>query len=109
MQIHHIALDESWVAAQHANTYTESTLGRDLRDVGFIHCSRPEQLDEVFRHFYTGVKASLVLLVIETDLLTSPWQFDEVPGESSSFPHIYGPLNIDAVISAEPLKSSATS
>jgi uncharacterized protein (DUF952 family) len=109
MQIQHIALADSWTTAQKSGTYTVSTLGRDLADVGFIHCSRPEQLDDVFRHFYAGVTEPLLLLTVDTDLLTSPWQFDDVPGERLSFPHIYGPLNLDAVVAADPLRSSASS
>lgn len=109
MRIQHIALSESWTAAQVAGSYTVSTLGLDLADVGFIHCSRPEQLDDVFRHFYADVTEPLVLLTIDTDLLTSPWQLDDVPGEPLSFPHIYGPLNVDAVVAAEPLTRSASS
>ena len=109
MHIHHIALADSWTAAQDAGTYTVSTLGLDVADVGFIHCSRPEQLDDVYEHFYADVTEPLLLLTIDTDLLTSPWQFDDVPGEPLSFPHIYGPLNVDAVVSAEPFRSSASS
>jgi uncharacterized protein (DUF952 family) len=105
VQIHHIALADTWSAALEAGTYTASTLGLDLADVGFIHCSRPEQLDGVFRRFYADVTDPLLLLTIDTDLLTSPWQLDLVPGESLSFPHIYGPLNVDAVVSVEPFRS----
>ena len=97
------------MAAQEVGAYTVSTLGLDVTDVGFIHCSRPEQVDDVFDHFYADVTEPLLLLTIDTDLLISPWQFDEVPGEPLSFPHIYGALNVDAVVSAEPFRSSASS
>jgi len=97
------------MAAQEVGAYTVSTLGLDVTDVGFIHCSRPEQVDDVFDHFYADVTEPLLLLTIDTDLLISPWQFDEVPGEPLSFPHIYGPLNVGAVVSAEPFRSSASS
>jgi glutathione S-transferase len=109
VHIQHIALAETWADAQLAGTYTVSTLGLELADVGFIHCSRPEQLEDVFEHFYADVTEPLLLLTIDTDLLTSPWQLDDVPGEALSFPHIYGPLNTSAVVSAEPLRSSASS
>jgi glutathione S-transferase len=55
------------------------------------------------------VTAPLRLLTIDTDLLTSPWRLDPVEGEALPFPHIYGPLNIDAVVSAEPFRASAGS
>ncbi len=106
--IHHLALDDAWSEARRAGTYTVSTLGLDLSDVGFIHCSRPEQVDGVFDRFYRDVSGPVVLLTIDTELLTAPWQYDEVPGESLSFPHIYGPLNVDAVVSTEPFRPSAS-
>ena len=37
-----------------------------------------------------------MLLQIETDLLDSPWQLDDVGGET--FPHVYGPIPPTAVI-----------
>jgi len=42
-----------------------------------------------------------VLLTIDTDRLTSPWQVDEVGDDS--YPHIYGPLDVAAVVMATPL------
>jgi uncharacterized protein (DUF952 family) len=105
VRIHHIALAESWQAAQDAGAYTTSTLGLELDEVGFIHCSRPEQLDGVFQRFYADITEPLLILTIDTDLLTAPWQLDDVPGEQLSFPHVYGPLNVGAVVSAEPFRS----
>ena len=34
-------------------------------------------------------------------------QFDDVPGAELSFPHIYGPLNPDAVVEVTPLTKDA--
>lgn len=109
MNIHHIALANDWLAAQDSGTYTTSTVGLDLADVGFIHCSRPDQFDGVIHRFYAAVTEPLLLLTIDTDLLTSPWRLEEVAGEPLSFPHIYGPLNVTAVVSARPFRSSASS
>ncbi len=104
--IHHLALTSAWDDASTAGTYTVSTLGLTLADVGFIHCSRPEQVDGVFARFYGDVTEPVLLLTIDTELLTAPWQYDDVPGEPLSFPHIYGPLNVDAVVSVEPFRPS---
>lgn len=109
MKIHHITVAEAWTAAQDVGSYTVSTLGLNLADVGFIHCSRTEQIDDVFQRFYAEVTEPVLLLTIDTGLLSSPWQLDEVAGETLSFPHIYGPLNTDAVVSVERLRSSASS
>lgn len=107
--IFHLALESAWSGARGAGVYSVSTLGLDLADVGFIHCSQAEQVAGVHERFYDGVDEPLLLLRIDTGLLTSPWQLDDVPGQPSPFPHIYGPLNIDAVVSAEPFRPSASS
>ncbi|MEJ7635816.1 DUF952 domain-containing protein [Aeromicrobium sp.] len=110
MKIFHLAIADTWHAAQQSGTYTVSTLGLDLTDVGFIHCSQAEQLDGVHERFYREVSDPvLLLLTIDTDLLTSPWQLDSVVGEPLPFPHIYGPLNVEAVVTAEPFRRSTSS
>ena len=100
MIIHHIALESDWQQAQESGAYATSTLGRSLDDEGFIHASRPEQVQRVSDAFYGGVPEPLVLLTIDTDRLASPWREDPVGDDT--FPHIYGPLNPDAVIAERP-------
>ncbi|MET0928513.1 MAG: DUF952 domain-containing protein [Aeromicrobium sp.] len=102
MRIYHLATAGSWQAAQAAGTYTVSTIGLELAEVGFIHCSQAEQVAGVHERFYADVTEPLVLLTIDTDRLSVPWQLDDVPGQASPFPHIYGPLSVDAVVTAEP-------
>jgi uncharacterized protein (DUF952 family) len=97
MRIFHIAEPAHWEAAKVSGTYLQSTLGRTLTDEGFIHCSRDDQWEDVLGTFYAGYKNELVLLEIDTDLLTAPWQEDPV-GEST-FPHVYGPIVPAAVVS----------
>ncbi len=99
--IHHLALDSAWTEARRAGTYTVSTLGLDLSDVGFIHCSRPEQVEGVHERYYGDVSEKVLLLTIDTELLTSEWRYDAVAGQPLTFPHIYGPLNADAVVKVE--------
>lgn len=103
MRIHHLALPGDWTAAQAAGEYRISTRGATVDEVGFIHGSTPEQVAGVRERYYADLD-DLVLLTIETDLLTSPWRFDEV-GEQS-FPHVYGPINLDAVVEARVTRST---
>ena len=42
-------------------------------------------------------QTNLVKLVIDTDRLTSHFVFDWSPSTQDTFPHIYGPINLDAV------------
>jgi uncharacterized protein (DUF952 family) len=102
VRIFHLATAPAWAAAQLAGTYTVSTLGLDLSEVGFIHCSQAEQVTGVHERYYRDVTDPLVLLTIDTDLLTVPWQLDDVPGQPLPFPHVYGPIDVDAVVAADP-------
>ncbi|HEX6527767.1 MAG TPA: DUF952 domain-containing protein [Streptosporangiaceae bacterium] len=99
--IYHIAARADWEQALRDGAYTISTRGLTLAQQGFIHCSRPGQVARVANRFYRGVP-DLVLLVIEPARLRSPIQYDPVPGESEPYPHIYGPLNLDAVVDVRP-------
>ena len=103
MRIFHIATVADWEAAQASGAYTTSTRGVTLEQEGFIHASRADQWQGVRERFYAGVTEPLLLLVIETDLLTSP-VVEEVPADATeSFPHVYGPINTSAVVETIPL------
>lgn len=108
MLIFHIATDADWRAAKASGAYTTSTLGVTLEQEGFLHCSRDSQAGRVLARYYAGVQEPLTLLTVDTNLLTSPWQLDDVPGADLSFPHIYGPLNPGAVVDTTPLTKDRT-
>jgi uncharacterized protein (DUF952 family) len=99
--IYHIASAEDWARARRAGEYRISTRGRTLEEEGFIHCSRAGQVAGVADRFYRGVP-DLVLLTIDERLLKSEVRYESMPGADESFPHIYGPLDVEAVVSAEP-------
>ncbi len=99
--IFHLAETAAWAAAQRSGSYAQSTIGRSLADERFIHASSAEQWPVVRGSFYAGVTEPLVLLEIDEARLASP-VVREVgnPETGEEFPHIYGPINVDAVISA---------
>lgn len=101
MQIFHIAEKSRWEAAKLAGSYAQSTYGRTLEDEGYIHAAREDQWQGVLERYYAEAGEPLVLLVIDTDLLTAPWSEDEV-GETT-YPHIHGPLNPAAVVEERPV------
>ncbi len=77
-----------------------STRGRTLDEEGFIHCSRPDQVEAVAERFYADVE-ELVVLTIDTDLVDAPIRDEPpFPGSPERFPHLYGPLPLAAVIDA---------
>jgi uncharacterized protein (DUF952 family) len=100
VRIFHIALESEWREAQRTGAYTTSTLGRSLADEGFIHASRADQVKLVSDRYYRNVRRPLVRLDIDTDRLDAPWREDPVGADT--YPHIYGPLNVDAVTAAHP-------
>jgi uncharacterized protein (DUF952 family) len=95
----HIAFPEQWEDAQRAGSYRWSTRGKSL-DGGatFIHASRPEQVSMVANFVYADVAGPLCLLVIDTERLVSALCDEDLDAIGISFPHIYGPLNLDAVV-----------
>ena len=64
---------------------------------GFIHCSTLEQVIQVANIRFRGQKG-LVLLAIDSDLVTADIRYENLEGGVQMFPHIYGELNIDAVV-----------
>ncbi|CAN5188629.1 hypothetical protein BH09ACT11_BH09ACT11_20520 [soil metagenome] len=104
MQIFHIATVADWTQAQRSGFYLTSSRGKTLQEEGFIHASRADQWEGVRSRYYADVVEPLVLLVIDTDLLSAEWREDPVGDDT--FPHIYGPLNPSAVTTAVPLAPS---
>jgi uncharacterized protein (DUF952 family) len=89
----HICPREEWLQAQQTGIYRDTS----LEQAGFIHCSQPEQVLEVANRFYVGIP-ELVSLWLDPERLTSGIRWENVDG--TLFPHIYGPINLNAVISA---------
>jgi uncharacterized protein (DUF952 family) len=68
---------------------------------GFIHCTDGEDcLLETLTAYYRAEPGDWVALVIETERATAPIVYDDA---ERVFPHIYGPLNRDAIEDVRPL------
>ena len=96
--IHHIALASEWVAAQDSGEYRRSTLDRSLEEEGFIHCSTACQWRATLDRFYGACADPLVLLTIDPGRVASEIRIE------GGFPHIHGPLPVDAVVAVEPIR-----
>lgn len=101
--IYHIATRADWEQARASGEYTRSTVDKTLAEEGFIHASQAAQVAGTANRFYRAVPGDLVLLVIDKRLLRAEVRYEHVPGADLPFPHIYGPLNVDAVVEARPL------
>ena len=101
MNIVHITTRKAWKEAIIGGQYTAPSLENE----GFIHCSTYSQVLPVAEKYYKG-QTELVLLVIDTRRLDAELKW-EAPAEGSPppgveagerFPHIYGPINLDAIV-----------
>jgi glutathione S-transferase len=99
--IFHLALPDDWAAAFSDGEYRMSTRGVTLEQEGFIHCSTRAQMEDTANRFY-GDLEQLVVLTITPRLVPARLVFEApAPGIDTLFPHLYGPIPIAAVVSAE--------
>ena len=92
MIIYHITRKENLPGVMAGGDYSGDTLQTE----GFIHCSTAAQVIGVANRRFKG-QPGLVLLVIETALVRPEIRYENLEGGSALFPHIYGPLNRDAI------------
>ena len=95
----HLALPQEWALALAAGQYDRSTRGRSLADEGFVHCSYAHQVAATANRYYADLPA-VVLLTIDPDRLDSPVVTESSVAGGEEFPHVYGPIPVDAVIEA---------
>ena len=106
--IYHLTSRQAWQEAQQRGEYRADSLESE----GFIHCSTETQILPVAEKYYKG-QPGLLLLQIDPTLLTSELRWEPPSGgapppgvpEGELFPHIYGPINLDAVVAAYDLES----
>ena len=107
--IYHITSRESWRAALQNGEYRAESLETE----GFIHCSTRSQILPVAEEFYRG-HGTLLLLMIDPSLLVSDLKWEPPSGggpppgvpEGDMFPHIYGPINLDAIVKVFDLEAN---
>lgn len=94
----HITPRQDWQDTAAADEYRAASLLSD----GFIHCSTVEQVVDTANLFFRG-RDNLVLLCIDEHRLTAALKYEDPtggghdPGVGPVFPHVYGPLNRDAI------------
>jgi uncharacterized protein (DUF952 family) len=93
--IYHLVYANYW-RKQDANT---PYLPQNFDSDGFIHCTKGlEKLLQVANTFYCDVPGDFLLLTIDERRISAPVKYE------GGFPHIYGPLNREAIISTHPMK-----
>jgi uncharacterized protein (DUF952 family) len=97
--IYHITTSINWQKAVAVGFYEAPSLLTE----GFIHNSTAAQVQGVLQRYYVG-ETNLVLLHIEENKLTAELKYELAPSVNEEFPHIFGPINIDAVVKVEDIQ-----
>ena len=106
--IYHISSRQGWSEAQQRGDYRAVSLESE----GFIHCSTKTQVLPVAEKYYKE-QQGLVLFEIDPTLLSSELRWESPSGgapppgvpDGELFPHIYGPINLDAIVKVYDLES----
>lgn len=100
--IYKIAPRALWQAAEQAGRFDGAPV--DLAD-GYIHFSTALQVRETAHKHFTGQR-ELLLIGIDPDRLGDALKWEPSRG-GQLFPHLYGPLSLDAVLFVEELPVDA--
>jgi uncharacterized protein (DUF952 family) len=88
----HMTPAESWARSIRVGRHEPPSLA----DEGFIHCTHGwAELVRVGQRHYRSDPRPYLVLTIDPGRLTSPLRYDD---QARIYPHIYGPLNPDAVV-----------
>jgi uncharacterized protein (DUF952 family) len=100
MRIYKICTKELWEETESTGVF--SGMSVDIAD-GYVHFSTAEQQGETARKYFAGQKG-LMLLTVEAETLGEAlkWEASSSGTRSGQFPHLYGPLLREHIISAEP-------
>ena len=95
----HLTTKQAWADALKVGTYSLSTKGKTLEEVGFIHGSFIDQVEEVAGFLFAGSSEELVVLHLNIDTLESRGILVRVEAASNgkSYPHIYGAIPCELV------------
>ena len=98
VRVFHITTASRSEAARASGAYEDES----LRAEGFIHCSFADQVARVANAVFRG-REDLVLLEIDARRLSAPLVVERGTGAGDErFPHVYGPVNRDAVVAEHP-------
>jgi uncharacterized protein (DUF952 family) len=98
----HIATAAAWATAREQGQYVPEAFATE----GFVHCSEPEQVVRVANSRFVG-RTDLVLLWINVARLAARVVYENLEGGDEVFPHVYGPINLDAVVAVTPFRPDA--
>jgi uncharacterized protein (DUF952 family) len=95
----HLTTRQAWDDALEVGLYSLSTKGKTLEQVGFIHGSFPDQVEEVAGYVFAGSDEELVLLHLDSERLEAVGievRVEEA-NNGKKYPHIYGAIPCDLI------------
>ncbi len=95
--LYHVATEHDW-GRRTATHYQPA----GLQDEGFVHLSSAEQLVATLHRHYPR-RRDLILLTVDSTLLSAELVWEDLSGSGVAFPHSYGAVELAAVVAAEPL------
>ena len=98
--IFHICSSTAWAVTKNGEYRCPS-----LDSEGFIHCSTRDQVADVANYLFRGQR-ELVLLVIDPERVVPSIRYEDA-SNGELYPHIYGPLNVNAIVRVETFKTNA--
>ncbi len=101
--VYHCSVVDDWEDAQRSGSYTISSQGRTLHQEGFIHAAYAEQVPGVLQRHYADEPGPMCLLTVDPDRVGCAVVAENLTGGVELFPHIYGPIPLDAVVAITPL------
>ena len=101
--IYHIVIESDFHAEFDGRVYLPAGLRRD----GFVHCAFAPAVIPVANDYYADTLGRLLLLEIDPSRLAAETRYEAAAplagggtahlASASLFPHVYGPLNIEAI------------
>jgi uncharacterized protein (DUF952 family) len=93
----HCLKNDTWEKVKDSASYSSESLHRE----GFIHCSPVEYFHRVAPNF-KDVEDDLILLLLDEEKIESEVRWEDPENLGRAYPHIYGPLNLSAVVGVLP-------
>lgn len=95
--IYIVITNEDYKKIEHLKEYSPAS----LQSEGFIHCSLIHQTEFVGNRFYKDA-TDVQILSLDENKIISKVVYEDLSNLGDNFPHIYGPLNMDAVVAVTP-------
>jgi uncharacterized protein (DUF952 family) len=95
--IYILCTPDAYANAQASGFYRADSLDTE----GFIHASPANQLTRVANKHYVS-HPELLILGIDPDKVTPDVRWEKI-ANGDHYPHIYGELNLDAIVATEPV------